>query len=240
MNVRFGHLELITVRKILVVLVVTLCGSWGGLVITVSGSWGRFVTTLSRSRGGLTLNRCRSRGGCGRRRRWDGTGSVFRGRGLVGVGSYGGSGNSGGRSVAVSGGGGNLNFFGNAKDLANVDVVARLVNLRVVGVQNGLVQSVRSSNSLAGVVSLNDVSRAAVLLFVAQTDRVAWNEVGASIINNTTVDSRELVGRDVLCGTDAVANIALLDLVFTSASTRVDGECEEGGNDEQSGGEHDN
>jgi hypothetical protein len=54
--------------------------------------------------------------------------------------------------------------------LSNVDVIASLVNLRVVEVENGRVEVVCGVDVIAGVVVLDDVSVCAVLSSVAEAD----------------------------------------------------------------------
>jgi len=51
-----------------------------------------------------------------------------------------------------------MNGVGDAKNLANVDIVAGLMYLRIVGKQQGAVQTMVGDDPLAGVVCLNLIS----------------------------------------------------------------------------------
>lgn len=91
----------------------------------------------------------------------------------------------------------------------------------------------RSINVVAGVAELHDIGSIAVLAFPAETDTGIRLEIVARGINDTLVDDGKLVARgesvfcartrprnsrrDVLCGRDAVANIAILHGVGTRA-----------------------
>ena len=217
-------LDLVAPREILVVLL-------NLLVLIVDGSrgrsiWGRGRGIWSRSRG---LGRGRGRSHV----------VLLRGvrLGLASVGGSGGSRDSGGRLVAISGDRRDLDRAGDTEDLADVNVVAVLVDLRVVGREDGGVQAVHGSDTLAGVVLLDDVGLAAVLALVAEADLVAGDEVTANVVDDTPVDSGQLEGGDIFSGGDAVANVILLDNVVTGAGTSVDGGSKER-NSEQNRGEH--
>jgi len=57
---------------------------------------------------------------------------------------------------------------GISTNLANVNVITLLVDLRVVEVENGRVGSSSLGNTLAGVVSNNNVSGSAVLALISK------------------------------------------------------------------------
>lgn len=120
-------------------------------------------------------------------------------------------------------------------DLANIDIGTISVDLRVVGPQHGRVDAVIGHDLVAGVTSLDDVGRLAVLALVAKAEDLIGLEVVAGSVN-LRVRDRELVTEsvkvnnmrqgaertrrvrgDVLFGRDGIANIARLDGVGARA-----------------------
>lgn len=95
-----------------------------------------------------------------------------------------------------------------AKNLANVNVGAVLVDLRVVGTEGGRVQAVGGLEPLARVVGLDDVGLLAVRASVAEADNLADLEVLAGLVNGGVVDYSELEGRDTVLGGCRVGMIA--------------------------------
>lgn len=81
--------------------------------------------------------------------------------------------------------------------LADVDVGAVGVDLRVVGHEHGGVDAVRGDDLVAGIAALDDVGRLAVLALVAQADALAGLEVVAGAVD-LGVRHRELVAKP--CG----------------------------------------
>jgi len=136
------------------------------------------------------------------------------GSGGVSGGSGGGDGGTGQRAGR---GRGNLNLAGNAENLADVDVAALSVNLRVVGVENGGVQSVVACDAFAGVTRDHSVGGRAILSSISEAKLAAGNKVGAFLVDNASVNGGELVGRDVPSSRNAVADIASLDGVLPCA-----------------------
>jgi len=148
---------------------------------------------------------------------WGGVGCGGRCVGRLVRGSGGGGDDGGGDGRAATGCGRDLNGLRSAENLANVDVVARFVNLRVVQVQDGAVDTSGSANSLAGVVGLDNVGGAAILVFVSEADLVAWGQVAASRVDDTIIDNCELVSRHMLSRRDTVADFILPDGVCPNA-----------------------
>jgi hypothetical protein len=107
------------------------------------------------------------------------------------------SGSSGGRNGSTrertGGGGRNLDLVGDAKDLADVDVAAVVINLGVVGVENSGVQAVVGCNILTGVISGDSVSGGAVFAGITKAELASRDEVSAVLVDDASVNGRELV-----------------------------------------------
>lgn len=206
-----NSLEFVAEGEILVVLVVltTLCGRSGG---RGGGRLGRQVVTGRGRRGG----------------RGDGeVGSDVGSLGLVGVGGCRGGRDDGAGGVA-SRCRWDLDITVHTENLADVEVIAVLLELGVVGEEDGRVDVVLRGNSFAGVVGDDGVGGRAILASVAEAEGAAGDQIGAGIVN-AGVDSRQLVSRDVVSSRDTVTNVAFLDGVLSSAFL-----CESLGNKRES------
>lgn len=80
--------------------------------------------------------------------------------------------------------------------LSNVNIAAVLVDLRVVLIQDGVVDASGSRDNVAVIVGLNCVSSGAVLSLPSKAVGVARNEVVARVVNNSVVDDCELVATE--------------------------------------------
>jgi len=105
-----------------------------------------------------------------------------------------------------------LDGWGDAEDLATVDIRALVVNLGVIEVQNRHIQRILGRHVGAGVTGKDKVGGLAVLLGVrGEAEALAWDEVGAAVVDRTLVDGGELIGGDVLGLRDEIAVITFLD-----------------------------
>lgn len=157
---------------------------------------------------------------------------------IAGVGHWGRSwrGSAGGSTTVVGGRGRHLDSVRCAQHLANIEVRARGVNLRVVQGEDGGVDGLGGCDAVACVVCLDDVGRVAVLSRVAEADGVAWHQVRAGGVNYASVHDGELVGRDVIGSRDGIADVTLLDGVRAGTISGKrglgeDGEGHDGNND---------
>jgi len=151
-------------------------------------------------------------------------GSVHRGCG-------GDRGSLAGRGTSVDGhvgDGRRADFVTNAKNFADVDVGAFFVDLGVVAVEDGAVDTVVVPDSAASIALLDDVGVRAILSFGGEADGIANNEVAAGFIDLASVNSTQLVRGDVVCGRDAVADVTGLDGVGARAFCSVGNLCEAG------------
>jgi len=114
---------------------------------------------------------------------------------------------------------GDLDALSSAKDLADVDVSATTVYLRVVRVENRTVDTCRASDAVAGVVGFNNVSSLAVLAGSTKTEGAAWCKVGAVTVDRFDVVHGELVGGHVISSGDAVTVVTRLDGVRARAGS---------------------
>lgn len=78
-------------------------------------------------------------------------------------------------------------------DLSDVQVVARvLVQLRVVGVENGGVDAVSVGNTVASVAVLNYIGGGAVLAWPTETEGAARLEIVARGVDDVGIDGSKL------------------------------------------------
>lgn len=77
--------------------------------------------------------------------------------------------------------------------LANINVRAVLVNLRVIGIERSRVDARNKGDSVAGIIRLHDVSGQAVLASVTETDYAVGLEVGACRVDYAGVNGCQLV-----------------------------------------------
>lgn len=108
--------------------------------------------------------------------------------------------------------------------LSYVNVRARVINVRVVRVKQSGVDGMSRSNFFASIAFLDDVSRLAIFANCAKADCTADGEVATRRVDGARVDYGELVGRHVVGGGDAIANVALGDGVRACA-VRREGRC---------------
>jgi hypothetical protein len=163
---------------------------------------------------------------------------VGRGGGRGGFDSRGGCCRDGGCRKRTTGGGGNLNGLGCAKDLADVDVVARLVNLGVVQVEDRAINSRLGVNEVAGIVFDDNIGRGTIFAIVAQADGVTHYKIGTCRVDDAFVDRGKLVRRNVMASRDAVTGITIHNGVGTDTSSSGHGEhrlCERRSGNECSG-----
>jgi len=134
-----------------------------------------------------------------------------------------------------------LDSAGSTQNLSNVNVGAVLIDLRVVRIENGVVNARHGGDPITSVIQLHDIGSRAVLALPTKAKAGTGLKVVARCINGVNVDYRELVGRNIVCSRDAVANITVLNGVSTSArlcedelSDKRDGEETSNGFDEHS------
>ena len=106
--------------------------------------------------------------------------------------------------------------------LANIDVRAFGVNVRVVGQEQGRVNAKDRADIVTSITALDDISRRTIFTLGSKTDRGIGREVGAGRVNHTTINRSELVSGCIVCGRDAVANITVDNSVCTSAIGGID------------------
>lgn len=146
--------------------------------------------------------------------------------------------NFAGRGTSVDGDagyGGRTDAIADAEHLAEIDVGALGVDLRVVAVEDGAVDTVVVPDSAAGVAVGDGVGVGAVFTFGSEADGLAGDEVAAGRVDLAGVHSSQLVGGHIVCGRDAVANVAFLDSVGASASSSKGHLCN-AGNGKKAGG----
>jgi len=85
-----------------------------------------------------------------------------------------------------------LNGAGHTEDLANVDVRAIFINLRIIEGEDGAVKVKGGVDPLAGVVFYDNVGSGAVLARVSKAKIFTRHEVGAIGVDNTSVYSGKL------------------------------------------------
>lgn len=90
-------------------------------------------------------------------------------------------------------GGEQANGLHGITNLSNVDVGTLIIDLGVVHIQDGSVESMVSSNLVACVIKNDDVSRRTVLAPISKADGVAGYKIRASRIYSSSVDSRQLI-----------------------------------------------
>jgi len=100
----------------------------------------------------------------------------------------------------------------NANDLADIEVRALGIQLRVVRPQKGRVDAECSHDAAAGITRDNDVDVGAVGSGGTKAEILANFEVVASIVDRWVQD-RELVGRGVVGSADRIAGVATSDSV---------------------------
>lgn len=111
--------------------------------------------------------------------------------------------------------------------------------MRVVHAKDSTVQAINRGDVVTSIVGLHNISGRAVLACPAETDGLAGAEVIAVGVDHIVVDDGKLVAgrdrwvgrkkkvkknsrRDIVCGRDAVADIARLDGVVASACLSSD------------------
>lgn len=83
--------------------------------------------------------------------------------------------------------------IGDETNLSDVDVVAGLVDLGVVQVEDGRVEPRIGGNDVASVQGPDSVGGRAVLASVPKADGHARHQVGAGFINDAAIDRRQLI-----------------------------------------------
>lgn len=176
-----------------------------------------------------------------------GRGSGGRGRGLVRLGCRGGgnvhrdrgNGLTGGRTSVDGNIGlgrrGQLSVLGDTKDLIDVDVAAVLLDLRVVDEEGILVSSVLLPDGAASVARDNDDGVLAIDLGGAKANFLAGDEVAATLVDDTSVQGTELVGRGLVGSGNGVTVVASLDGVLAS-TVSSESTLEEKGESKGNGG----
>jgi len=106
-----------------------------------------------------------------------------------------------------------------AENLSRVNVETVLVDVGVVGIKLGRINSVICLNPTASITWLNNVGGCAVGAFGTQADRLVWHKVAAAVVNGRLVNGHDLIRRCTLSGTDRVASVPRLDRVCTNAGT---------------------
>jgi len=135
-----------------------------------------------------------------------------------------------------------LNRLGYAENLANVDVAAFLIDLRVILAEDGKVQSMVGRNLEAVVSGRDDVSLFAILLGLQGKAELASNaKVGAVRLVFSLVGNSELVSGHIVSLRDLVTVIPSLDGVSPGAVRGSDGRLsrESKDGDSEQLGEHD-
>jgi len=105
-----------------------------------------------------------------------------------------------------------------AENLSRVNVETVLVDVGVVGVKLGRINSVVRLNPNASITWLNNVGGCAVGAFGTQADRLVWHKVAAAVVNGR-VNGQDLIRGCTLSGTNRVASVPRLDSVLTNAGT---------------------
>jgi hypothetical protein len=100
----------------------------------------------------------------------------------------------------ASGWGRHLHLLRDAKDLANIHVPALLIELWVIHVQYGRVDTRFVRNDVTGIVFLDDVGFRTVLAFVTKANRVAGLKIRTGGVDLIGVYNCKLIGRNVFGG----------------------------------------
>jgi len=109
-----------------------------------------------------------------------------------------------------------LDGVADAKNLADVNVRALRINLRVVEREQRAVDGVRGCDVFAGVIRTDDIRCLAILAGGAKAEGVSRDEVAAGRVDGR-VDRCKLICGDVICGRDTVADVTLHDGVRARA-----------------------
>lgn len=118
--------------------------------------------------------------------------------------------------------------------LSNVNVAAILVDLRVVCIEDGIVDACSGGDHVAIIEWLNYISCRAVLSLPSKAVTLANVKVVTCFINNSNVDDSKLVGRNVVGCRDTITDIASLSGVRASAGVRRNKLCHEGQGEDSS------
>ena len=139
---------------------------------------------------------------------------------------------------------GGIDCRDNRTHLSNIQVVAHLVDLRVVGGENSGIHAECFSDPVASIIPRDDIGVLAVLARRADTEDLAGHEIVALAIDLIVIEGCKLVTRgnqhvvatkgpssrrDIVLGRNAVANIALLDGIETITVGRKLGRYDCGG-----------
>jgi len=89
---------------------------------------------------------------------------------------------------------GNSDYVRNAEDLANVYIGTLVVNLRVVRVEKGGINSSLGLDAIAGISITDGVGRSAVFSRHSKTDGLAWLEVSTGRVDDPLINSGKLIG----------------------------------------------
>lgn len=112
--------------------------------------------------------------------------------------------------------GSQLSVLGDTKDLIDVDVAAVLLDLRVVDEEGILISSVLLPDGIASVARDDNDGVLAVDLGGTKADFLTRDEVAATLVDDTSVQGAELVGRGLVGSGNGVTVVASLDGVLAS------------------------
>jgi len=104
----------------------------------------------------------------------------------------------------------------NAQNLSRVNVEAVFVDVGVIVIKLGRIDSLLRFNPHTGITWRNDVGGLAVSAFRTQANRLTRHKVAAAVIDGGVVDGHDLVGGCMLFSTDGIASVPRLDSVLTS------------------------
>jgi hypothetical protein len=125
---------------------------------------------------------------------------------------------------------------GDTENLVDVDVAALLCDLRVVLVEGVDVSSSLLPDGVASVAGNDNDGLLAVNLGGGKANLLTGNKVVAALVDDTGVESTELVGRDAVGSGNAVAVVARLDGVLASTLSSGSPVEEEGERGKSNGG----
>lgn len=127
-----------------------------------------------------------------------------------------------------------------AQYLSNVNVAAVLIDLRVVFIENGIVDACGGGDHVAIIVLLDYISSRAVLSLPSKAVTLANDKVVTCIIDDSDIDDSKLVGGNTVGCRDTVTDIASLSSVRASAGLCGNELCHEGQGEDSSNcfGEH--
>ncbi len=83
-------------------------------------------------------------------------------------------------------------------NLANVYIAALVVNLRVVRVEKGGVNSSLGLDAIAGISITDDIGRRAVFSWHSETDGLAWLEVSTGRVDGPLINRGKLIAKNRL------------------------------------------